>query len=232
MDKVIDKTAGFHFTMVDNYILSCAGLNAMEQIVYIHLKSYTSHENRCIPGITRLAGTMGTSPNTIRKILKCLKEKGYIDIQQRFNTSNEYTLLPYPEYKKEIKESPDKSGESGGIGYVLKAYQNNINPVYGSMEREKLLSWVNTFDGKGEIVIKAIETAVLQGVRKIKYIESVLLNWHEAGVRSLQQCEALQKQWEERRRDNKNGTGGFVTDTEAGEAKRYDFSKYGDISVQ
>lgn len=229
MDKVIDKTTGFHFTIVDNYILGCAGLNAMEQIVYIHLKKYSSHTNKCIPGITKMAETMDTSPNTIRKILKSLKGKGFIDIQQRFNTSNEYTLLAYPKYVEEIKNSLHSQSALRGIGEVLEAYQNNINPVYGSMEREKLLSCVNTFDGKGEIVIKAIEIAVLQGVRKIKYIESILLNWHQAGIRNLEQCEAFQKQWEEKRRDNKNGTRGSVTDNEAGEANRYDFSKFGDI---
>lgn len=223
MDKVIDNTNGFHFTIIDNYILNNAKLNAMEQIVYVHLKKYSVHSNSCFPGIKKLAQVIDLSSNTVRKVIKSLKEKGFIDVQQRFNASNEYTLLPYPEYRDEIKEEGAEAEEALGIGAVLNEYQNNINPVYGSMEREKLISWFNTFEGRGDILVKAIEIAVLQGVRKIKYIESILLNWNDAGIRTLEQCEAYQKQWEEKRRDSKNGTGSFDTGDEAGSESRYNF---------
>ena len=231
MDKVIDNTTGFHFTIVDNYILSNANLNAMEQIVYVHLKKYSVQSNKCFPGINKLAESVDSSPNTIRKTLKSLKVKGFIDIQQRFNASNEYTLLPYPQFVEEIKETSNMEQQERGIGAVLEVYQNNVNPVYGSMEREKLLAWVDTFQGKGEIVIKAVELSVLQGVRKIKYIESILLSWHQAGIKSMEQCEAYQKEWEDKRRGNKNGNGSSIENNESDKERRYDFSKFGDLRM-
>ena len=228
MDKIIDNTKGFHFTIIDNYILDNASLNALEQIVYVHLKKYSAQCNKCFPGINKLAESIDISPNTIRKTLKSLKEKGFIDIQPRFNTSNEYTLLPYPEYVEEIKMDEDKEEKHEGISRVLKSYQDNINPLYGSMEREKLISWYDTFQGEADILIKAIEMSVMQGVRKIKYIESILLNWHQCGIKTVEQCEAYQREWEERR-DNKNGSVSTGKNKEADSGKRYDFSKFGDI---
>lgn len=229
MDKIIDNTTGFHFTIVDNYILDCASLNAVEQVVYIHLKKYAQQSNKCFPGVARLAEDAASSANTIRKVLKSLRAKGLIDIQQRINASNEYTLLPYPEFAKEAKEEGCRDDGNSGIGAVLEAYQNNINPAYGSMEREKLMRWLEMFEGRGEIIIKAIEISVLQGVRKIKYIETVLLHWHNAGIKTLEQCEAHLKQWEEKRREGKNGYGVCGASEEPELESRYDFSKFDNL---
>lgn len=229
MDKVTDSTTGFHFTIVDNYILNKAGLNAMEQIVYVQLKQYSALTNKCFPGINKLAESLGSSSNTIRKTLRSLKAKRFIDIHQRFNDSNEYTLLPYPEYVNAEDNTSGMDRKEKGIGKVLKSYQDNINPVYGSMEREKLLEWYGTFGDNAEILIKAIELSVMHGVRKIKYIESILLNWHQYGARTMEQCEACQKEWEEKRRESRNGTGDIPKSQGGDSGERYDFSKYGDI---
>lgn len=55
MDKIIDSTIGFHFTIIDNYILNDARLSAAEQIVYVHLKKYSSEDNKCFPFINSLS---------------------------------------------------------------------------------------------------------------------------------------------------------------------------------
>ncbi len=252
MDKVTDNTTGFYFTIIDNYILNSAGLNALEQIVYIHLKQYSVQTNKCFTGINKIADSIDVSSNTVRKVLKSLKEKGYLDIHQRFNKSNEYTLLPYPGYaeSEDTEETftegtgsegngNDRQGREGtscerpcsGIAMVLQSYRNNINPVYGSMERDKLISWLDTFEGNGDILVKAIEMAVLQGVRKMKYIESVLINWHQCGIKTIEQCEAFLKEREEKRRESKNGTGHSVKDSGVCEEiqNRYDFSKFNEL---
>lgn len=227
MDKVIDKTKEFHFTIVDNYILNSASLSAFEQIVYIHLKQYSAQTNKCFPGINKLAAGIDVSTNTIRKILKGLKEKGFISIQPRFNDSNEYTLLAYPEYALEINKNYKDEELDKGISKVLRFYQNNINPTFGSMERERLITWFDAFDNNEELLIKAIEMAVEQGVRKIKYIESILINWQDSGIKTVEQCEAYLKEWEEKRRRAKNG--GTYTNSETVAEDRYDFSKFSNL---
>jgi DNA replication protein DnaD len=68
-------------------------------------------------------------------------------------------------------------------------------------------------------------------VRKIKHIETVLLNWHQYGIKTVEQCEAYLKEREEKRRDGKDGTGHPVKDNSAGEEiqNRYDFSKSSEV---
>lgn len=214
MDKVLDKTTGFHFTIVDNYILETNQLIGMEQIIYIHLKKYANNNGECFPGVETMAKNLGCTPNTVRKYLRSLKTKGYINIEYRFDSngqkSNLYTLLPYPEYVEEQNTIEEVSGaecekEVKGIGIVLKTYQNNINPVYGSMERDKLIKWYETFDDNAEIIIKAIEIAIEQNVRKIKYIENILIDWHQHGIKTLEQAESYTKQRAKAKRRNEDG---------------------------
>lgn len=226
MDKVIDKGSNFHFTIIDNYILENANLSGIEQIAYVHLKKYSSQVNKCFPGINSLADSMKCSANTVRKVLKSLKEKGFIDVKQRFNESNEYTLLPYPKFEKSKEDN--NIGPVNKFNDVIKVYQNNINQVYGAMEREKLITWFDTFEENEEVLIKAIEIAVSQGVRKLKYIESILINWHQQGIKTLEQCEAYQKQWDERK-GKSNGSSCSREDNTETTNDRYDFSKYGEI---
>lgn len=206
LDKVIDKTTGFHYTIIDNYILEEAELKAMEQIVYIHLKKYASMSNQCFPGLPKLAKELNIHVNTVRGHLQSLEEKGFITIEQRFNDSNIYTLLPYPEYVEEQQTKDETTGAINmGIGEVLKFYQNNINPTYGSMERDKLIRWFEDFEENAEIIIKAIEIAVEQGARKIKFIDTILIDWQQNGVKTKEQAEAYTKQREEKKRGANNG---------------------------
>jgi DnaD/phage-associated family protein len=226
MDTVIDKTTGFHYTIVDNYILDSNQLTAMEQITYIHLKKYAALSAECFPGLPSLAKELSCSENTVRNHLRKLKEKGFITIEQRFNDSNVYTLLPYPEYLEEQQTEEETTGVvSLGIGDVLKTYQNNINPTYGSMERDKLIKWFEEFGENAEAIIKAIEIAVEQGARKIKFIEAILIDWQQQGIKTREQAEAYTKQREEKKRGG--GNGGSGQDIKPGTSELYDFSKYG-----
>jgi DNA replication protein len=226
MDKVVDRTSGFNYTIIDNYILDSQQLNAMEQIIYIHLKKYASSNVECFPGLPSLSSELNCSENTVRSHLRKLQEKGFITIEQRFNSSNIYTLLPYPEYVAEQETKDQITGVVNlGIGEVLKVYQNNINPTYGSMERDKLIKWFEEFKENAEVIIKSIEIAVGQGARKIKFIETILIDWKQNGISTLEQAEAYTKLREEKKRGGKGGSTG--ENTGASTSELYDFSKYG-----
>lgn len=226
MDKVIDRTSGFHFTIIDNYILDDAGLTDIEQMVYIHLKKYATSSNSCFPGVPTLAEKLKRSKNYIRDVLKSLEDKGYIKIDYRYGQSNEYTLLPYPQYVEEQEAKDETTGDiSLGIGDVLKIYQNNINPTYGSMERDKLVKWFEEFEENAEVIIKAIEIAVEQGARKIRFIEAILIDWQQQGIKTIEQAEAYTRQREEKKRGEKGGS--TRQDTQPSTSENYDFSKYG-----
>ena len=78
---------------------------------------------------------------------------------------------------KEIyKEEEDKDWQE-----VLKAYQNNINPMMGEWELEKLQDLFDDF--KKVWVIEAIRYAVEHNARSLRYITVVLEQWHRDGFK-------------------------------------------------
>ncbi|MDP4143218.1 MAG: DnaD domain protein [Bacillota bacterium] len=237
MDKVYDKTTGFHFTIIDNYVLDHKSLNGDEQIIYIHLKKYANSNSECFPGIGTLATNLKWSENTVRKNLKSLEDKGFISIEHRFDgqkyKSNLYTLLPYPEYveEEEVKQDTTAAEEPKetvkGIGDVIKVYQNNINPVCGSMERDELIKWFETFEDNADVIIKAIEVAVHENVRKIKYINSILADWNSQGIKTLGQAEAYTSQRNHKVKKGGDKVGGTRATNTKDTAEIIDFGKLG-----
>lgn len=65
-------------------------------------------------------------------------------------------------------------------------YKNKINPTCHSMELEKLVSWLD--DGiKEDLIIEAINEAVLSNVRNYKYIASILNRCLDRGIKTKEQ---------------------------------------------
>lgn len=61
---------------------------------------------------------------------------------------------------------------------------------------EKLEHWVKDFEGNESIIVKAIEVASDQGVRKYAYVNTILKNWEDKGVKSVEDIDALEKKRE------------------------------------
>lgn len=59
---------------------------------------------------------------------------------------------------------------------------------------EKLDHWVKDFDGKEEIIVKAIEVASDYNKKYYAYVNTILTNWESKGVKSLADIDALEKQ--------------------------------------
>ncbi|EAC2995727.1 DnaD domain protein [Listeria monocytogenes] len=74
--------------------------------------------------------------------------------------------------------------EQNGFGMML--------PV----ELEKLLAWVDDFDGNREIVMKALEVTSEQGANKrnYAYVNKILKNWESRGFKTIADVDAAEKQ--------------------------------------
>jgi len=62
---------------------------------------------------------------------------------------------------------------------VLRAYQDNIQPIATAMELEKLIYDVEKYGSN--IVIKAIQRAVMRNKRSLGYVEGILTDWEKNG---------------------------------------------------
>lgn len=65
--------------------------------VYIYLRDRANKEGKCWPGIKRIASDLRLSPSTVKRALKELSDRGYIEKEYRYRdngslTSNLYTV--------------------------------------------------------------------------------------------------------------------------------------------
>ena len=85
------------------------------------------------------------------------------------------------------------------IQKYLKAF-----PTCSSLEIEKLISWEEQ-GMEDEVICMAIDEAIANNVKKLRYIESILNNWLSNNIKTLIQLEAYKKQ---RKEGGNNGING------------------------
>ncbi|ALV21033.1 DnaD domain protein [Carnobacterium antarcticum] len=76
----------------------------------------------------------------------------------------------------------------------ITAWEQNGFGTISPMKIEQLDHWVSDFGGKEEIIVKAIELADDNGKRSYNYVEAILKNWENKGVKELSDIDALEKQ--------------------------------------
>lgn len=69
---------------------------------------------------------------------------------------------------------------------------------------QKLDDWVKDFNDNEEIIVKAIEVANDNNVRRYKYVETILKSWEDRGVKTLADIDALEQQRSKEIEDMRN----------------------------
>lgn len=79
---------------------------------------------------------------------------------------------------KDIK-TKDNSSSDDGLKDAVNAYRKNIYPMPGEMDLEKLKGMVDDFGS--DIVVKAINRAVVRNKRNLAYVHGILKRWQANG---------------------------------------------------
>lgn len=84
----------------------------------------------------------------------------------------------------------DKGEGLSPLQQVCQFYEQHIG-TYGPIQVDKLRSWLEDPERcmPADVVMHAIEIAADAGIRRISYIEGILRNWHNDGLRTLADIE-------------------------------------------
>lgn len=74
---------------------------------------------------------------------------------------------------------------------VIEVFQNNFHAIT-PLELEKIRDWCNDMSPK--VVIKAIEVATFSSKRTMTYLNGILRNWFERGVKNIEDYERICKE--------------------------------------
>lgn len=95
----------------------------------------------------------------------------------------------------------EKITENIDFKEVVKTFNNNIHPIT-PIEYEKLKVWEE--DVQCDAIILAIKEAVNHNARTLSYINSILNNWYNLGLYSVEAINAYQRDWNSKNKKDKN----------------------------
>lgn len=95
------------------------------------------------------------------------------------------------EYKEKQQQEQQYALTQENVAKIVKFWDENgfgINNIHG---KKQLLSWLDDteFQVPEEVVLKALHIACENDVRKFKYVEAVLHNWHNASLLTVEEIE-------------------------------------------
>lgn len=79
---------------------------------------------------------------------------------------------------------------------VIKAYETNTGFVISPAEGENLQIWLDQDGMPAEVIIEAIKEAVRQGKRTVAYIDGILRDWSQKGIKTLAAVATAKQEWQ------------------------------------
>ncbi|PFC97715.1 DNA replication protein [Bacillus cereus] len=224
----IDKRKGFF--MIENDAIDNCDLDVYEFKAYAVIVRHANRDTQsAFPSLTTLTEKVGCGRKKIVQCIKSLEEKGYIQKvnrkdEQGNNLSNIYYVLPTPSVSEKLVVSernqgsvPEKLGvvsegntnntnlnntnltKSSSSKNPFSFYENNIGMLNPFMA-DSIEQWIK--DTSEELVIAAMERTLKQQ-KKWKYAEGILKQWANNNVKTLQDVEAMELEYQRNKGVNK-----------------------------
>jgi DnaD/phage-associated family protein len=129
----------------------------------------------------------------VRRFYELCKMKRY-PLEVIFSGVDVGETIEANEIKEEVKEG---SGEDGKAAFsdVVRRFNENIH-LMSPIELEDIRDWCEKFNE--DIVILAINEAARNNGRNIKYIDGILINWHNEGLRTVEEVKVYLEDWKKR----------------------------------
>ncbi|MCL5289922.1 MAG: DnaD domain protein [Firmicutes bacterium] len=200
------------------------GITDSEMMLIIQLMRLRHEENQLMPSIESLAGCLAAEPAKIERQIKNLLDKRVIGITNYFTEDGSikqgYDFEPLVfeisevwalNQKRELDSIAQKLNSPANVslpedsGILLTNQEKDLCHTFGNefgrllspMEIEQVVGWLE--EHETELILEALRQAVIRGKHNFKYIGSILREWHKNNIRTLQEVQAYQRQFEQNR---------------------------------
>lgn len=235
------------FFMIDNEIVDDARISHKEMAVYMVLCRHLNQETgSCFPSLPTIGKKVGMSKNTVIKALNTLIEIGYVTKEKR--SSKEQGDMSNVYYVNDVHglnggvHQMNRGGsgdERGGVHEVNpnNTNLNNTNLTISSSKNpfsfyESNIGVLNPFMADGidhwikdtseELVIAAMERALKQQ-KKWNYAEGILKQWANKNIKTLNDVEALEAEYQRNKGAKNNAESGGSNTNRYSQKGEYDY---------
>lgn len=217
----MSKVRNENYILIQGWMVNELNLKGNELLVYAIIYGFSQEENQKFAGsIQYLANWIGSSKQTVFNCLKSLIEKGLIEKKETFING-----VKFCEYQSKFLMGVVKIFDGGSQKIRHNNINNNIDyinnnsssiekcdTIYDFLEQnfgrtlngieiEMIREWDDN-----ELTRYAIKQAVLNGKYNVKYINTILVNYKNNSITTVQQAQEEEKKFKSKKEIKKSRT--------------------------
>ena len=217
----MSKVKNENYISIQGWMVNELNLKGNELLVYAIIYGFSQEENQKFAGsIQYLANWIGSSKQTVFNCLKSLIEKELIEKKETFING-----VKFCEYQSKFLMGVVKIFDGGSqkirpnninnnIDYInnnsssiekcdtiYDFLEQNFGRTLNSIEIETIREW-----NDNELTRYAIKQAILNGKYNIKYINTILVNYKNNSITTVQQAQEEEKKFKSRKEIKKSRT--------------------------
>jgi DNA replication protein len=183
--------------LLDNY--KKIGINDSELLLIIQLL-YFQNQNNYFPSTALLEERMSSSGDKIMDDLQRLLRQGFLLIDDGLDEKSgliyeKYNLDPiFTKLFAYLEQQSDKNrikikqeDKNDAIINVFKSFEQEFGRPLSPIEIELITTWLDKDRHNPEIILYALKEAVFSNKLNFRYIDSILFEWQQKGIKSLDQ---------------------------------------------
>ena len=185
------------------------GMDEVELVIVLQLLRFKDCLNQTYPTIDELQKNMTLGSDQLRAALARLIEKGLISVAhsstKKHHGKSSYVLeslwdrlLNVWQNGKE-NTSANNALSSESLKKVYSSFEKEFGRYLSPIESSKIVQWCFSDGFSSNIILEALERAVLQGALSFKYIDSILKTWDNLQLRTVDAINNYEKQFKEKR---------------------------------
>lgn len=201
------------------------GLTETELLLLIHLWRFQQEDDNSYPSLKELSSLMTLAGEEIQNALASLIEKRVLSIERLYDQRQNRWVDQFSfaglfdklmeiwamfkaqelEANEEAKQLSRKVTQD-----LFQAFEEEFGRLLSPFESNKILEWCYEDNHTPDLILEALRKASIRGIKNLKYIDTILADWRDNQVTSLEQIEKYEKQFQNKQR-KKESTGSRYT---------------------
>lgn len=175
------------------------GLNEQEVMVILQIHRFL-HEKIDFPTPAEIAAHLTISETACADILRILIQKGLLAIEELENSDKQYSEAYSldPLWEKLFTVSEPVKKEAQDIGTIFILFEQEFGRAISPFEIETINTWLDEDEIAPELIKAGLRESVLMGKLNFTYIDRILRDWKQKGIRSVEQAREASKNFRNR----------------------------------
>ena len=204
LDLLKEKPIYIPRILLSNY--KSLGITDQELIIIITIMSYG---DKVIYDPETFAKDINGNKREVMKVINNLFDKNILSLVIEKNNRKTYEYISLELlYQKILNIILGSSNEEETDNSIFSIFESELGRTLSPMEYEKIKEWI-TSGNSNELIICALNEAVLKRVDNLNYIDSILNSWRKKGYKTK---EDVKKEKESFRKKNEKIEDIFDTD--------------------